>query len=145
MGEVYGHAEDEGMLKIVQGTIVQLKTFSLPSELDSDNEQDGVVFLDSQIYSNKTDVDDDGFTYVRGKQSKRKKISSEGQSDQINLRLTQNEEFFVHGGDVSHFEHMTAEDKLLNIINKLAVNEGRVSSIQTKLDSIFKSPRSKLC
>ena len=45
--------------------------------------------------------------------------------------------FFVHGGDVSHFEHMTAEDKLLHIINKLAVNEGRVSYIQTKLDSII--------
>ena len=112
-------------------------TMASLGELDSDNEQDGVVFLDSQIYSNKTDVDDDGFTYVRGKQSKRKKISSDGQSDQINLDLSQNEEFFVHGGDVSHFEHMTAEDKLLHIINKLAVNEGRVSSIQTKLDSIL--------
>ena len=111
--------------------------FATLGELDSDNEQDGVVFLDSQIYSNKTDVGDDGFTYVRGKQSKRKKISSDGQSDQINLDLSQNKEFFVHGGDVSHFEHMTAEDKLLHIINKLAVNEGRVSSIQTKLDSIL--------
>ena len=67
--------------------------FATPSELDSDNEQYGVVFLDSQICSNKTDVDDDGFTYVRGKQSKRKKISSDGQSNQINLDLSQNEEF----------------------------------------------------
>ena len=111
--------------------------FAALGELDSDKEQDGVVFLDSQMFNNRTDVDADGFTYVRGKQSKRKKISSDGQSDQINLDLSQNEEFFVHGGDVSHFEHMKAEDKLLHIINKLAVNEGGISSIQTKLDSIL--------
>ena len=111
--------------------------FAALGELDSDKEQDGVVFLDSQMFNNRTDVDDDGFTYVRGKQSKRKKISSDGQSDQINLDLSQKEEFFVHGVDVSHFEHTKAEDKLLHIINKLAVNEGRVSSIQTKLDSIL--------
>ena len=67
--------------------------FAALSELDSDNEQDGVVFLDSQMYNNRTDVDDDGFAYVRGKQSKRKKISSGGQSDEINLDLSQNEEF----------------------------------------------------
>ena len=111
--------------------------FAALGELDSDKEQDGVVFLDSQMFNNRTYVDDDGFTYVRGKQSKRKKIRSDGQSDQINLDLSQNEEFFVHGDYVSHFEHMKAEDKLVHIINKLAVNEGRVSSIQTKLDSIL--------
>ena len=83
VGEVYGHAEDKGMLK--KGNAQNCPRyyrsdknfFATLGELDSDNEQDGVVFLDSQIYSNKTDVDDDGFTYVRGKQSKRKKISSD--------------------------------------------------------------------
>ena len=65
--------------------------FAALGELDSDNEQDGVVFLDSQMYNNRTDDDDDGLTYVRGKQSKRKKISSDRQSDQINLDLSQNE------------------------------------------------------
>ena len=74
VGEVYGHTEDEDMLKILQGTIVQIKNFfAALGELDSDNEQDGVVFLDSQMFNNRMDIDDDGFTYVRGKQSKRKK------------------------------------------------------------------------
>ena len=90
VGEVCGHTEDAGTLKIFQGTIVQIKTFSLPSV--PDNEQDDVV-LDSQMYSNRTDVDDDIFAYVRGKQSNRKKISRHGQSDQINLDLSQNEDF----------------------------------------------------
>ena len=40
--------------------------FATLGELDSDNEQDGVVFLDSQIYSNKTDVDDDGLPMCEG-------------------------------------------------------------------------------
>ena len=65
--------------------------FAALGELDSNNEH-GVVFLDSQMdskmYSNRTDVDDDGFAYVHGKQSKRNKISSNGQSDQINLDLS---------------------------------------------------------
>ena len=47
--------------------------FAALSELDSNSEQDGVVFLDSQMFNNRTVVDDDGFTYVRGKQSKQKK------------------------------------------------------------------------
>ena len=32
---------------------------------------------------------------------------------------------------------MTTEDKLLHILNKLFLNKGRISSIQTKLDSIL--------
>ena len=52
MGEVCGHSEDAGTLKIFQCTIVQIKTFSLPSV--PDNEQDDVV-LDSQMNNNRTD------------------------------------------------------------------------------------------
>ncbi|MEW8545267.1 MAG: hypothetical protein AB2693_17220, partial [Candidatus Thiodiazotropha sp.] len=96
-------------------------------ESDQDSIQDGGNKYD--LFSCASDTDDD-FIPVRGKQSKRQRISSSGQSGSFSQPQLNVEE---HGD----YDLMSNDEKLTLILSKVSVNESRVSLIQTKLDSVL--------
>ena len=97
--------------------------------------QDGAVQdADHTDLFTATSDNDDDFVLVRGKQSKRQRISSSGQSGPIDQPS--------HDGELSDHDFidyigMTSEQKLSLILSKVSVNESRVYTIQNKLDSIL--------
>ena len=101
--------------------------FAVLSDVDEDNAQDG------GLHSIFTSVmgEDDGFTPVRGKQSKRQRIRSGGQSGcfdppQEDVELFDND-----------FDDLNADQKLSLVLSKLSINENRVNSIQNKMDTML--------
>ena len=102
--------------------------FMVLGDLDEDNVQDGGVH---GIFT-PLGGSDDGFIPVRGKQSKRQRISSGGQSGPIGQPDTQDDELFE-----TDFQDLSSDQKLSLILSKLSVNESRVSSIQNKLDTML--------
>ena len=102
--------------------------FTVLGDLDEDNVQDGGV----HGMFTPLGGSDDGFIPVRGKQSKRQRISSGGQSGPIGQPDTQDDELFE-----TDFQDLSSDQKLSLILSKLSVNERRVSSIQNKLDTML--------
>ena len=100
-----------------------------PSE---DSVQDGGGVHDTLTNFTNLSECDDGFIPVRGKQSKRQRISSGGQSGPINQPETQDDELFE-----TDFQDLSTDQKLSLILSKLSVNEGRVGYIQNKLDTVL--------
>lgn len=103
--------------------------FAVLGESDQESIQDGDNKFDMFTYASDTD---DDFTLVRGKQSKRQRVSSSGQSGsfsqaQLNADADENCDYGL----------MTNDEKLTLILSKVSVNESRVSLIQTKLDSVL--------
>ena len=102
--------------------------FTVLDDLDEDIVQDGGVHgMFTSLAGN-----DDGFIPVRGKQSKRQRISSGGQSGPINQPEPQDDELFE-----TDFQDLSTDQKLSLILSKLSINESRVSSIQNKLDTML--------
>ena len=102
-----------------------------PSE---DSVQDGGGIHDTLTNFTNLSECDDGFIPVRGKQSKRQRISSGGQSGSNNQPETQDDELFE-----TDFQDLSTDQKLSLIPSKLSVNEGRVGYIQNKLDTVLNS------
>ena len=99
--------------------------FTMLGDLDEDNVQDGGV----HGMFTPLGGSDDGFIPVRGKQSKRQRIRSGGQSGPIGQPDTQDDELFE-----TDFQDLSTDQNLSLILSKLSVNESRVSSIQTRID-----------
>ncbi|MCG7869107.1 MAG: hypothetical protein JAY74_22405, partial [Candidatus Thiodiazotropha taylori] len=81
------------------------------------------------MFTCASDTDDD-FIPVRGKQSKRPRVSSSDQSGSFSQPQLNAEEN-------CDYDLMSNEEKLTLILSKVSVNESRVSLIQTKLDSVL--------
>ena len=86
----------------------------------------------SSLFTSQGDNDDnDGFTVVRGKQSKRQRISSSGQSG-VTDQAVDGAALFE-----SDFSDLSTDQKFSLILSKLSVNEIRVSSIDRKVDELM--------
>ena len=96
---------------------------------DTDSIQDGGNKFD--LFACASDTDDD-FIPVRGKQSKRPRVSSSGQSGSFSQSQPQS-----NAEENCDYELMSNDEKLTLILSKVSVNESRVSLIQTKLDSVL--------
>lgn len=101
--------------------------FVVLSDVDEDNAKDGGLH---GMFTSVSE-DDDGFMLVRGKQSKRLRVSSGGQSDSADPSQD-NDELFEND-----FDDLSMDQKLSLILSKLSVNENRVSSIQNKMDNML--------
>ena len=102
--------------------------FAVLGEPEQDYAQDGDAFEIGVGFG--TGKDKDGFTVVRGKQSKRQRIRSGGQSGPHPVSACVNPE-------PSGYDTLSYVDKLSLILSKLSLNESRVVGIQNKLDSII--------
>ena len=100
-----------------------------PSE---DSVQDGGGVHDTLTNFTNLSECDDGFIPIRGKQPKRQRISSGGQSGSNNQPETQDDELFE-----TDFQDLSTDQKPSIILSKLSVNEGRVGYIQNKLDTVL--------
>ena len=97
-------------------------------EQGEDIAQDGG--MSSLFTSQGGNNDNDGFTVVRGKQSKRQRISSSGQSG-VTDQAVDGAALFE-----SDFSDLSTDQKFSLILSKLSVNEIRVSSIDRKVDEL---------
>ncbi|MEW8547683.1 MAG: hypothetical protein AB2693_29600 [Candidatus Thiodiazotropha sp.] len=107
--------------------------FAVLGEPEQDHTQDGGAFDFDFGFGVGIDTDTDGYTVVRGKQSKRPRISSGGQSGQSGPFSTSE----CVNAELNDYGTLSNEDKLSLILSKLSVNESRVTGIQNKLDSII--------
>lgn len=97
--------------------------------LGEDSIQDGDNKFD--LFTCASDTDDD-FIPVRGKQSKRPRVSSSDQSGSFSQSQPQ-----LNSEETCDYELMSNDEKLTLILSKVSVNESRVSLIQAKLDSVL--------
>ena len=90
----------------------------------------------SDIFITTSADDDDGFTTVRGKQAKRQRVSSSGQSGSAD-QTVHNAFLDIDDDNMTDYGSLTTDEKLSLILSKVSVNESRVKLIQNRLDSVF--------
>ena len=90
----------------------------------------------SDIFITTSADDDDGFTTVRGKQAKRQRVSSSGQSGSAD-QTVHNAFLDTDDDNMTDYGSLTTDEKLSLILSKVSVNESRVKLIQNRLDSVF--------
>ena len=102
--------------------------FTVLADPDEDIVQDGGTH---SIFSTLSGPDD-GFIPVRGKQSKRQRISTGGQSGPTQPEPHEFEDIFE-----TDIQGMSMDEKVTLLLSKASVNESRVSAIQNKLDAVL--------